>query len=80
MATHSSIPAWRIPRTEKPGGLQTVGSQSWMRLSDYTQCLSYVNKVTPGGPLDSFRRRAGHQKDLHVIHGNNLNVHQQRDG
>ena len=22
MATHSSIPAWRIPRTEEPGGLQ----------------------------------------------------------
>ena len=25
MATHSSILAWRILRTEKPGGLQTVG-------------------------------------------------------
>ena len=25
MATHSSILAWRIPRTEKPGGLQSVG-------------------------------------------------------
>ena len=27
MATHSSILAWRIPRTEKPGGLQSRGSQ-----------------------------------------------------
>ena len=27
MATHSCILAWRIPRTEKPGGLQSVGSQ-----------------------------------------------------
>ena len=27
MATHSSIPAWRIPWTEKPGGLQFTGSQ-----------------------------------------------------
>ena len=27
MATHSSIPAWRIPWTEKPGGLQSTGSQ-----------------------------------------------------
>ena len=26
MATHSSILAWRIPRTEEPGGLQSVGS------------------------------------------------------
>ena len=27
MATHSSTLAWRIPWTEKPGGLQSVGSQ-----------------------------------------------------
>ena len=26
MATHSSILAWRIPRTEEPGGLQSIGS------------------------------------------------------
>ena len=30
MATHSSILAWEIPRTEEPGGLQSVVSQkSW---------------------------------------------------
>ena len=27
MATHSSIFAWEISRTEKPGGLQSMGSQ-----------------------------------------------------
>ena len=27
MATHSSILAWRIPRTEESGGLQSTGSQ-----------------------------------------------------
>ena len=27
MATHSSILAWRIPRTEEPGRIQSVGSQ-----------------------------------------------------
>ena len=27
MATHSSILTWRIPRTEEPGGLQSMGSQ-----------------------------------------------------
>ena len=27
MATHSSILAWRIPWTEKPGRLQSMGSQ-----------------------------------------------------
>ena len=34
MATRSSILAWRIPRTEEPGGLQSMGSQSQTRLSD----------------------------------------------
>ena len=28
MATHSSIPAWGIPWTEEPGGLQSMGWQS----------------------------------------------------
>ena len=27
MATHSSIRAWRIPWTQEPGGLQSMGSQ-----------------------------------------------------
>ena len=27
MATHASIPAWRIPRTEEPGRLPSMGSQ-----------------------------------------------------
>ena len=34
MTTHSSILAWRIPWTEEPGGLQSMGSQSRARLSD----------------------------------------------
>ena len=27
MATHSSVPAWRIPWTKEPGMLQSMGSQ-----------------------------------------------------
>ena len=35
MTTHSSILAWRSPRTEEPGGLQSMGSpKSWVWLSD----------------------------------------------
>ena len=34
MATHSSIPAWRIPLTEDPGGLQFPGAKSQTGLSD----------------------------------------------
>ena len=36
MAAHSSIIAWRIPWTEEPGGLQSVGSQSGLRLKQLT--------------------------------------------
>ena len=30
MATHSSILAWRVPWTEEPGGIQSMGSQRLM--------------------------------------------------
>ena len=36
MATHSGTLAWEIPWMEEPGGLQSMGSQSWTRLSDFT--------------------------------------------
>ena len=35
MATHSSILAWKIPWTEEPGGLQSMGSRSQTQLSMY---------------------------------------------
>jgi len=35
METHSSIFAWRIPWTEEPGGLQSLGFQSWTGLSNF---------------------------------------------
>ena len=34
MATHSSIFAWKIPHTEEPDGLQSMGSQSQTQLGD----------------------------------------------
>ena len=36
MATHSSTLAWKIPWIEKPGRLQSMGSQSQTRLSNFT--------------------------------------------
>ena len=36
MATHSSILPWKIPRTEDPDRLQSMGSQSRTQLSDFT--------------------------------------------
>ena len=42
MATHSSVLAWRIPGTEEPGGLQSMGSQSWTHTGPY-----YGPRTTP---------------------------------
>ena len=36
MAPHSSTLAWKIPWTEEPGRLQSMGSQSERQLSDFT--------------------------------------------
>ena len=36
MATHSRTLAWKIPWTEEPGRLQSVGSRSQTQLSDFT--------------------------------------------
>ena len=40
MATLSSILAWRIPRTEEPGKVRSMGSQSQTHLSDRTRTHS----------------------------------------
>ena len=39
MATYSSTLAWKIPWTEEPGRLQSMGSQSRTQLSDLTITL-----------------------------------------
>ena len=36
MAPHSSTLAWKIPWMEEPGGLQSMGMVSLIRLSDFT--------------------------------------------
>ena len=38
MAAHSSVLAWRVPSTEEPGGLQSMGSQG----SDMTELLTLL--------------------------------------
>ena len=42
MATHSGILAWKIPWLEEHGRLQSMGSQSWTRLSDFTFTLLFL--------------------------------------
>ena len=55
VATHSSIPAWEIPRTEEPGRLQSTGLQSQTRLSDHklflvTWCSQSPSNDQPSPP------------------------------
>ena len=46
MATHSNIPAWRIPGTEEPGGLHSTGSQGHrVTESDTTARLSMGQRI-----------------------------------
>ena len=57
MATHSSVLAWRIPWTENPGELQSMGSQSWTWLKENLACThqwicaefgsSFMHTLTP---------------------------------
>ena len=50
MAPHSSILAWRIPWTEEPGRLQSMGSQSWTRLKQLsTHTLTHDTQVVNSG-------------------------------
>ena len=42
MATHPSTLAWKIPWTEEPGRLQSVGSQSRTRLSNFTFTFQWI--------------------------------------
>ena len=76
MATHSSTLAWKIPWTEEPGGLQSMGSLSWTRLSDFTFHFHALEKEMathssvlawripgmgePGGLLSMGLHRVGH--------------------
>ena len=52
MATHSSILAWRIPRTEEPGGLH---SPQGLKESDTTELLHFhfLLMYTITGPYDT---------------------------
>ena len=44
MATHSSILVWKIPWTEEPGRLLSMGLQSRTRLSDFTFTFMIIRK------------------------------------
>ena len=51
MATHSRIPAWRIPWTEEPGGLQSMGSQR-VKHNSVTHTFTFISS----GHTEQLRR------------------------
>ena len=52
MATHSSILARKIPWTEEPGGLQSMGSQTPL-LRNYSSVFCLTAKVLQPSPFQS---------------------------
>ena len=46
MAMHSSILAWKIAWTEEPGGLQSMGLQSWTWLSGWAHTYTHTHTHT----------------------------------
>ena len=56
MATHSSILAWKIPRTEKPGGMQSTGLQ---RIGHEKQLSMHACVISKEG-----MERTGMQEEL----------------
>ena len=56
MATHSSILAWRIPWTEEPGGLQSIGLQSQTQLKQRKQTSNWNTNCKIGLNLPTFEK------------------------
>ena len=62
MATHPSILAWRIPWTEEPSRLQSMGSQSQTRLKQLsTQASTYNATLCTGDASDNILCYPGSQ-------------------
>ena len=69
MTARSSIPAWRIPWTEEPGGLQYRGckeSDTTEHTRDYAgrsqHCSPCSDTVIPGAFITCFVQKHGHEK------------------
>ena len=62
MAIHSSILAWKIPQTEEPGGLQSMGSQE----SDMTQQLNYNNENVIRNKIYAERTFSSNGEQIHL--------------
>ena len=83
MATHSSVLAWRIPQTEEPGRLWSIGSQ---RVGHDSSDLAHTHIALKGKSLDIPTRRTGnslinlsswlgHQHPLHKYTHTHMSIY-----
>ena len=64
MGTHSSILAWRIPWTEEPGGLKSMGSQSQTELSNLVHTHIYIPSLESPSHCPSHPSRSSQSTEL----------------
>ena len=71
MITHSSILAWRIPRTEKPGGLQPIRwkgvRHDWATITFTFVTITYMLKHSPSLTSISFSLRMAESSVLFMV-------------
>ena len=64
MATHSSVPVWRIPGMAEPGGLPSMGSHrvghDWSNLAA-AAAPHHRHRIRPSSPIDQIHSPSGHQ-------------------
>ena len=79
IATHSSILAWRIPQTEEPGGLQSMGSHrvghDWGTERAHTHAPSLTVSTANPGLLTDNMKRSENETVSHSVVSNSLRPH-----
>ena len=70
MATHSSILAWRIPWTEEPGGLQSMGSQRVQHDSSNLAAVAAANLIWDKLKTWNGDQGQNYEKNLCFLMGN----------
>ena len=75
MAIHFSILAWRIPRTEKSGGLQSMGSQTVGTTERLTHTHTHTHTHTQRQSKHFSRVLQTYRVSEHAEVGQNMELH-----
>ena len=68
MATCSSILAWKTPWTEKPGGLQSMGSQSPWDITEHTHTHTHTHTEVLATTMVIIILQYINMSDQHILH------------